>query len=449
MNKRILFVLLLMISSSVLSFAKKTPDWVKQKPVSDSKYIGISRVALTDEDCRAKATQIALDEISAQISTAVESEAFMRVVDVDGVAKELFEKKINQSVSMNLEGQKLVDTYEDKDYYYVYYELDKSKFAKVLAKRRSDAISYGMDMLQKGKASDTQNDLVNAALLYAKGLEHLEPYLNLDLVTYDNSGKKINVPSELYNSFRNVFAGMTISSNVSQLEVEAFKSSTEPIAVCLSRGEYVIPNVQLNASFISGSGKVTPSVKSDYNGTAIFYIQNVTSKESVQMVEISIDKDLISALPDLYKEVANTANWPTATVTLALTNANYSAYFLADKNEIESCESYIRTIFANNYFELTDDTNADIYIRYSSSIEKGNIVAGDLYDFNEYFATLKVSIFDNKNSKQLLEYNISKQRVLVPEHNSESQAKQMCARELIKKAKVELANSLKKLNYNN
>ena len=75
-------------------------------------------------------------------------------------------------------------------------------------------------------------------------------------------------------------------------------------------------------------------------------------------------------------------------------------------------------------------------------------MAGELYDMNECFASLSLRIYDNHSQKELLNYNVPQVRVLVPVSNSEQQAKATCVRELMKRANVQLPQSLKKLNIN-
>ena len=87
-------------------------------------------------------------------------------------------------------------------------------------------------------------NLSQAAQLYGKGLEAVEPWAFMDLTT-NAGGSSVNVPIELYNAYVNVFSGMTITTNVTMVEGEAFKAIADPIAGCLSKNGVVVPNVKL------------------------------------------------------------------------------------------------------------------------------------------------------------------------------------------------------------
>ena len=423
------------------------PQWVSRRPVAEGKYLGIGMAPLSDPDCRNKAVSNAMMDIASQISVSIETSSFMQTLDVDGRSKELFEEKVKSKMAANIQGQELKDSYQSATHYYVYYELDKKKYEKHVAAQKKKGTELGLDYYSKGQAAEASHSYANAVKLYAKGLEAIEPYLYLDLAA-QYEGRKIDLPTELYNACIGVFSGLELVQNVTEVGVEAFKPCGEPLAVCLSKSGQVIPNVTLKASFTAGDGVTTPETKTDYTGTAVFYVTNVTSKLPVQTVEVRIDESFIEDVPASYRELIDTSAWPGATFTLVLLSSNYTAYYMVEKNDIESCDRQVRAILVNNNFDLTEDTSANLFITLSTTFDVGGTVAGELYDMNECFAGLTLKIYDNLNQKELLNYNVPQVRVLVPVTKSEQQTMAMCARELMKRVNVQLPQTLKKLNIN-
>ena len=436
-----------MLACAAVAFAQ-APSWVKSRPVSDTKYIGIGMASVSDADYQKKATSNALVDIATQISVKVESSSFMQTVEVDDKdAKTLFEEKINESVAADIEGQELKGSYNDGKDYYVYFELDKKTYEKLMKAKREKGISVAIDWYVRGKNAEALNNFAGAAQLYASGLKAVEPYLHLDLMA-ECQGNKINIASALYDAYVNIFAGMNLVQNVTEVGAEAFKASGEPLSVCLMRQGTAMPNVLMKASFVSGDGSLTPSMKTDSEGVAVFYITNVTSKQSIQNVEITLDDSFLSSLPASYRQLISNVNWPVARFNVVLMNSNYSAYLNVENNQLEACEKQIRSILANNYFEFTEDTAAQLFVTLSTEMTVGGTVSGELYDMNECFASMTLRIYDNVKQSQLFEYSVPQVKVLVPAHNSEQQAKAMCTRELMKRVKIELPKKLKKLNIN-
>ena len=241
---------------------------------------------------------------------------------------------------------------------------------------------------------------------------------------------------------------MTIVQNVTEVGVEAFKSSGEPLNVCLMRNGVAMPNMLMKATFASGEGELTAPMKTDESGMAVFYITNVTSKQSLQSVEVSMDDNFLASLPASYRQIISNVSWPVARFNVVLMNANYSAYLNVEKNQLDACEKQVRSLLANNYFEFTENPSAQLFVTLSTEMTVGGVVPGELYDMNECFASMTLRVYDNAKQSQLLEYNVPQVKVLVPANNSEQQAKAMCTRELMKRVKVELPKKIKKLNIN-
>ena len=203
------------------------PQWVSRRPVAEGKYLGIGMAPLSDPDCRNKAVSNAMMDIASQISVSIETSSFMQTLDVDGRSKELFEEKVKSKMAANIQGQELKDSYQSATHYYVYYELDKKKYEKHVAAQKKKGTELGLDYYSKGQAAEASHSYANAVKLYAKGLEAIEPYLYLDLAA-QYEGRKIDLPTELYNACIGVFSGLELVQNVTEVGVEAFKPCGVP-----------------------------------------------------------------------------------------------------------------------------------------------------------------------------------------------------------------------------
>ena len=347
------------------------PAWIVSHPVSEKEYIGIGMAPLSDADYMKKATQNALADIASQISIKLENNSFLHTVDVDGKARDMFEDKIQSSMVAWMEGQELKETYQSNDNYYVYYSLDKKVYARNSESRRKQVVQIGLDYLQKGREAESMMNLAQAVQLYGKGLEAVEPWVFMDLM---NDG--VNIPTELYHAFVNVFSNMTITTNVVQVEGEAFKAISIPLAGCLSKNGDVVPNVKLKAYFVTGGGAVSEPIETDHTGTAEFYVTNITSKEGVQDLRISIDDSFIQALPDSYRQLLQNQVWPSAKVTVLLKSVPVTAYlYINDENDLEGIEKRISSLLTNNHFTMSEDSDASqIFIDLTTKMELGSVV---------------------------------------------------------------------------
>ena len=446
MRKLIITLTIWLLGS--LTMLAQQPAWVSSHPTDANAYIGIGFAPVKDADYIQKATQNALNDIALQIATRMESNSFMHTVDIDGKSRELFEEKIKGSVVSYLEGQKLVDSYQNERNYYVYYSLDKAAYERTIQKHKRTAITTGLDYYNKAQQALDANSLVTAVQLLGKGLEAVSPWLFLDLSTTVD-GRRFDVPAELYSAYLQVFDGLTITVNLLNVEGEAFKPIKTPIAGCLSKNGTVVQNVKLKAEFVVGAGKITPPVATDYNGTSEFYVTNITSKASVQEIRISIDDSFIEDLPASYRQLIKSQSWPSAKTTITLAPQQVTAYLNVSNSDLASCEKQIASILGNQHFTLIEDPdNATLFIDLSTTLELGGVVAGDMYDLNECLCGLVLKIYDNESTALLLNYVVDRLRVLSPANKSPEQTEMMCVRELMKRVKRELPKKIKGLELN-
>lgn len=439
-------VYLLLALFFTMQAGAQVPKWVKQRPVSEKDYIGIGMASLNEENYIDIAKQNAISDIASQIATKVDTKAFMHTVDVDGKARELFEEKITNTMQAWVEGAEIVDSYKDKSKYYVYYILNKETYRKNAEARRSEAIRKGTDYLVKGREAQSGMNLTQALLLYGKGLEAIEPWLFMDLSTMLN-GESIDVAAELFNAYIGIFSGMSITTNTVNIEAEAFKSINIPIAACLSKDGEVVPNVKLVAKFISGEGRITAPTETDFNGTAEFYITNITSNDKIQEIQIAIDESFTASLPENYRKLFEEQSLPVAKVTLALTKgATKALLFVSDENDLDGIEKDIKPIIADKFFAMTENANdADCLIEITSTLELGDVISG-MNNLNTCYCGLELKIYNSKTEKLVFEYNIDNIKVLVPVTKSSKETKDRCAKELIKRVKKELPDKLRKMN---
>ncbi len=444
-----LFITLACVATTTVAIMAQAPQWVVTHPVSEKEYVGIGSASLSDADHVKKATANALADISSQIAIKVENNSFLHTVDVDGKSREMLEDKIEGSLAAWIEGQELKESYSSEDTYYVYYTLDKKKYAKNTETRRKQILSTGIDYLQKGRDAEASMNLTQALRLYCQGLESVTPWLFMNL-TATIDGSTTNIPVELYNSCINLFAGMAITTNVANIEGESFKAINTPIAGCLSKNGEVVPNVKLKATFVTGSGAISPAIETDFNGTAEFYVTNITSKEKVQEVRISIDEEFVNSLPETGRELLKGQMWPSAKVTITLKNATVTAYiYMNEKNDLEGIEKQMSRLLTNNYFVVSEDPDAaTCFIDISSEMDMGNTVGGGLYDLNTCYCTLTVKIYDNKSEELLLDYSVNRLKVLSPAQNTAEETIATGIREVMKRVNRELPGKLKKINLN-
>lgn len=442
MTRKFFLVALCLCWTMAQSMAQE-PDWVKKHPVGTDLYYGVGFAPMSDSDYIAMATHSALADIAGQIASKVESRSFLQTIDADGHSRELFEEKISHTVAGYLEGQCLSDSWSDGTRYYVLYSIDKGRYAESMEGHRRSAINAGLDYYRRGTEMLGLNSLAAAAQFFAKGLQAVEPWTFTDLSTSVN-GQPFDVAGELYRAFVSVFDGLSITVSETNVNGELFKPVGKPIAACLSRDGVVVPNVKLAAAFIKGSGEVTLPVATDYTGTSEFYVTNITSRDIVQEIRITIDMSFLSSLPEAYLSLLPAQSWPEAKVVIQLSDQAVTACIHVSEDVLPGCSSQVASLLANNHFSLSESPDdARVFIEMTTGLSMAGTVPGELYDLNECHVSISLKFYDMISRQLLLDYNVSGLRVLAPKTWSAAQVKALCTRELSKRVRSELPKELK------
>ena len=170
--------------------------------------------------------------------------------------------------------------------------------------------------------------------------------------------------------------------------------------------------------------------------------------KNTQEVRISIDDSFLNLLPESYRELAGSHNFPAAKVTITLSKGPATAFInISDQHDLEGIERHIGNLLSEKYFKISEDPDiADCFVDISTELNIGEVVSGAAYNLNTCYCTMIVKIYNNKTLELLTEYSLNNVKVLAPEHNSVEETISMCIREVMKRAKREMPKKLEKIN---
>lgn len=448
MKRKLIFMLTVLLCSFL--WAEDKPSWVKQHPVNDFGFAGVGMANKSENNYQQKAKQNALADLVSEINISISTQSLLNSIDDDGTVKQSFAESIRSAAKAEIESYRLVDSWQGNSEYWVYYELNRADYDKYMEARRQKAIQNGFDFWYKGHVTMEQGDLMTAIELFSKGMEAIEPAINQELLcSYE--GKTINLGTELYAALAGAFNGVTIVMNPTAIAGTPFQEITAPVAVGAYRNGNPLKNMRLKAEFISGTGDVSELAPTNEAGVTALYIRNITSKQSQQQIKASIQNNIFQAFTKgsygaLFKKVLSML--PEAVLTIHTEQAKVAAYVKWVQNDMDMLERGVKSILANNYFNMAASASvADIVVTLDNKLKKGRIIPGELYNFEECFSSLSIQILDNRTNQTLMNYSINEIRTLVPENKSEAQRKNMVARELMKRLEREFNRELKKITF--
>lgn len=432
-------------------YSQQQPEWIRKRPVNTMYYTGIGRSLKSEADYQQKAKLNALNDLVSEIRVEISSNSLLHTLDDGKEVQSLFQENIRSQVKQDIEKFQLVDSWQNELEYWVYYELNKFDYEEYMEARRSQAVRQGSDCWLKGQQALQKGDLSLAAEMFMRGLEMIHPCIHEEL-RYEYQGQKTDIANELYNSLKNVFTGLVITPSVRSLTGKAFQGIEEVVIIKVTKGGIPLRNLSLQYDFKTGSGRLSGENVTDEAGEAKLYVRNISSKLSRQEIYVTIDHTPFknyqkNVYGSLLRSVSE--HLPVAIIQIRLENQEINALLQTQSGGHEGVIKAVRSLLTNHYFNLVNDPAvADVTVKINSGFHKGGNVPGEMYDFTEYFSGVSVTITNNRNRAELLNYIIADFKTVVPQSTSEANAKASATREILKRLNRELALALKNLELN-
>ena len=208
LNSLLLFCIVVLTSFSCSSskqvkIDENKPEWAKKTPTSFSHYVGVGIVNKENPDFRASAMKLALENISNEISVNISSESVLYSLENNTSFQQEFEQQIRLNSDKYLEGYEQIDSYEDKNYYYVYYQLSKQKYAELKAKMLKSAIDKSMLFFNQAATLKKQHDYRSSIVNYIKSLEVLSEFLD-QVIEKEIEGETKVLPLEIVRRIKEI-----------------------------------------------------------------------------------------------------------------------------------------------------------------------------------------------------------------------------------------------------
>jgi len=449
---RLLVVVIIFISQSMSGMAGKKPDWVTQRPVDRMGFIGIGRSEKVDPDYVLSAKKQALNDLASEIKVDIRSESLLRMVEQNERVYSDLQSDIRMNTMESLERYELIDSWEDKHEYWVYYRLGKADYQNYMFERISKITAEGYNFWINGLKMQQQGNLINAIDLYNKGLTCIQPYVN-ETLKHPHGGDVVHVGVELYNSLLSAFRNIIITVEPSHLQMKSLTQAVETICVEVKQNDIPLRNINLKIRFKTGSGKLSSDKTTDTDGKLNLTIQQITSKDPYQEIDVALDMQDFSTIKTLFTEEALTllrSNPPQNTVAIQVLQNEQKVYIRHQGKTNELLTKSVKNLLSNDYFTVVNDIeSANILILIKCDFKKGGKVKGEMYDFNEYFTGVSIEVLNKTDSRSLISYSVNNHRSLSPVSASQNVAEKSAIRDLMKRIDREFKKKLENININN
>jgi len=389
-------------SSVAIAKSNRKPKWVSNRPINDDYYIGIGKSAKTQVDYIQSAKNSALTDMISEISVQISSNSILSKFEDNSGYKEKYEATIQMSVKDNVQNYEIVDSWENKEEYWVYYRLSKAEYKRLKREKLEKAKSLSKDFFEKAKEYENSYDINNALIFYIRSFDAIKNHLGEDLSVFTFEGR-VFLDNAIFQSIQDIFSRIRFVPGKEKYEIKALSSSNEPIIVKVKLKTDLetqnLSNIPVIFSFPDLDVDKTEKVVSLSNGIVECSIASMVPKGKSQILKAELNIDNYFG-PDSNDNLLKNLILERGTKPFGNVNIVVKELFayLESEEIIFDAQSSINTVtqffkneLSENFFSFTNDIEkADVFIKINSEIIKGTKL--DKHNLHTAFLKCNISI---------------------------------------------------------
>jgi hypothetical protein len=349
----------------------KVPDWVSNRPNNGARYIGVGFSEKAKGNYQIEAKKNALYDLASEIKVDISSNSVLYTVQNNNNFNEDFNSLIKLSNSDNIEGYTLVDSYENEKQYWVYYELDKQKYADLKAQKKQQIITKASNLIVSSFYDEKNKDFSSSLKKRIQAFGVLTPYLS----------EEINFDAAQTNGVKNVFdltdliqkqlQSITAVLQKSVPVLKPYQVMYNPLTYSLElKNKTPLQNFPLLVSSDEDKINVNQKAATNNNGEVQIKINSVEPLN--QNVAFSLSPDIVTLMGTDSVGIAGIRLLQqfvqTSTLKLQASVSNITIYVSSVENNfgkptgLHSIESFIKQKFGGQEIRLVDKPEEADYV---------------------------------------------------------------------------------------
>lgn len=266
------------------------PSWVENRPTSGTHYIGIGVAPkLPGTDFRRVARENAMSDLAGDIQVEVNTRSLLHTLETNDRFEQEFRESIRTQSNLELREYEMVDSWEDANYHWVFYRLDKSRWAAIKAERRTAAQSLALDFLAKAEAEIHRRQFSTAVDYYLRGLQAIKEFQN-EPIEVEYRGKSILLGNELYGGLTDLIT-RTVPAVESAPPLQFSTGYQSVVEIRVAKDGVPMEGVPLKTSYSGTYGSIRGKYDTNADGRVEVEITDAdrSGKANVFIAEIDME----------------------------------------------------------------------------------------------------------------------------------------------------------------
>lgn len=443
----LLLFMLYSCSASNLAGTGSKPSWVEETPASDAYYIGIGMANKDQDNYIRIAKNNALSDMISEISVNISGNSVLRQFEDRTGFREEFESITKMSMKEELEGYEMVDSYNGKKNYWVYYRMSVDRYHRIKKEKLERAKNQAKDYFEKAKASEKKRDIHNALNLYVKAFDAIKGHLEEDLSVFMLNEGRIELGNAIYQNIQEIFSKLNIVPAKEIFKVSPLAGNNPEVRAIVYYGNNESKNRISGLPFILSFPGVdtakTEQVQSNSSGEIICSGTQGYPVGKQQKIKSTLNTEVYFGEEqggNLLKQMfSHQGSVPYGYITIDV--AETRAYYKPKETEFgdsangNPVSNLIKEILSEHFFSfVAERSDAEVIIHVSAHTQKGKKL--EQYNLHTAYLNCRISITDAQNDEEIYS------KVLQNIKGMKSGSFHMAARDAGEKAKKQIQQQI-------
>ncbi len=363
------------------------PEWILKYPINSDFFVGIAYADKKLDNYMEAAKSKALQSLANEITVKIIGQTSLQTIEINQKVKQSYISSVTTETIKELEGYELVDSWQDKHQYWVYYRLSKRAYYQAKKDKANSALQIAKNYVMLGMESFKGVNYKQGLNYYFMATNQIQNYLYFE---YDIELKQqINaLYQDAYKNVSDFYAQINIKAPSQHIKLKPYQLNNYTLSLNIQNKQSLKPiaNFPFSLKVVSGQANIETNNKYvNENGNLNFKINSFGTKSKVHSFKISIDKeDLFNEYIksnnllaiDLYKKInCETTIEIEIESLLVFIKSNEKAFNVKTKEQFLA--NAIKSYLLQNGVSITNNINeANYYLTIEANTTKGNIAYG-------------------------------------------------------------------------
>lgn len=268
------------------------PEWIGQRPLSSSHYIGIGSATQSPVagDALANAKKRAAADLASEIAVKVQSSSLLESAENNGTVSQRFSSSISSHAEERIAGFEVVDIWEGENQVHVFYRLNKARHAQAREARRNAAMESAVAEHEMGREARTQGQVQQALNHFGSGVMALEEFWN-EVNRMELDGQMVTLEPHLLRTMRNMVLGVQLEGTVSTLDLSASNNFRFPLGLNATIDGTPATGLPLKYQYHNGTYTKRATEFTDEQGDVVALISGVSPERPNNTFSADLDAD--------------------------------------------------------------------------------------------------------------------------------------------------------------